>query len=40
MEEIIFTSAKSMARAIRDKEASSVEVVEAHLRRIDEVNRS
>jgi amidase len=38
MEEIIFASAKSMARAIRDKEASSVEVVEAHLRRIDEVN--
>ncbi len=38
MEDITFASAKSMARAIQDKEVSAVELVEAHLRRIDEVN--
>ena len=36
--EIIYASAKSMARAIREKEVSAVELVEAHLARIDEVN--
>ncbi len=38
MSEIIYASAKSMARAIRDKEVSAVELVEAHLARIEEVN--
>ena len=38
MDEIIYASARTIAQAIRDKEASAVEVVEAHLRRIDEVN--
>ena len=36
--EIIYTSAKTMAQAIQDKEVSSVELVEAHLARIEEVN--
>ena len=38
MAEIIYSSAKTMARAIRDKEVSAVELVEAHLARIEEVN--
>lgn len=38
MDEIIYASARTMGRAVRDKELSAVEVVEAHLRRIDEVN--
>jgi amidase len=38
MNEIIYASAGSIARAIRNKEASAVEVVEAHLSRIEEVN--
>ena len=38
MDEIIYASAKSMAQAIRDKEVSAVELVEAHLARIEEVN--
>ena len=38
MAEIIYSSAKSMAQAIRDKEVSAVELVEAHLSRIEEVN--
>ena len=38
MDEIIYSSVISLARAIRDKELSSREVVEAHLARIDEVN--
>ncbi len=36
--EIIYASAKSMAQAIQDKEVSAVELVEAHLGRIEEVN--
>ena len=40
MDELIYASARSIARAIRDKEVSAVEVVEAHLRRIDDVNPS
>ena len=35
---IIYTSAKSMAQAIRDREVSAVELVEAHLARIANVN--
>jgi amidase len=38
MDEIIYASATEIARAIRSKEVSSVEVVEAHLKRIGEVN--
>ena len=38
MNEIIYASAKSMAQAVRDKEVSAVELVEAHLGRIEEVN--
>ena len=40
MEELIYASATALARAIRDKQVSSTEVVEAHLRRIEEVNPS
>ena len=36
--EIIYASARTMARAIQDKEVSAVELVEAHLARIEEVN--
>ena len=38
MEDITFRSAKSIAQAIRDKSVSVSEVVDAHLRRIEEVN--
>ena len=38
MTDIIYSSAKSIARAIQAKDVSAVEIVEAHLRRIDEVN--
>jgi amidase len=38
MSEIIYSSAAQLAAAIRSKKLSSVEVVEAHLKRIDEVN--
>ena len=38
MSDIIYASAKTMARAIRDKEVSAVELVEAHLARIEGVN--
>ena len=38
MTEIIYDSAKSIAQQIREKKVSAVEVVEAHFRRIDEVN--
>ncbi len=38
MTEITSASAKSIAQAIRDKEVSAVEVVQAHLDRIAEVN--
>ena len=37
-DDLLFSSATSIARAIREKEVSAVEIVEAHLRRIDEVN--
>lgn len=38
MNEIIYWSARQLAEAIRTKELSSLEVVDAHLRRIEEVN--
>ena len=38
MPDINYDSARSIAQAIRDREVSAVEVVEAHLARIDEVN--
>src|SRR2546423_7212884 len=38
MDEIIYSSATELARAIRDKQVSSEEVVGAHLARIEEVN--
>lgn len=38
MADIIYQSAKSIAQAIQDREVSAVEVVQAHLDRIDEVN--
>ncbi|MFL6282052.1 MAG: amidase [Pyrinomonadaceae bacterium] len=38
MDEVIYASASELARAIRQKEVSSSEVVEAHLARIAEVN--
>lgn len=37
-DDLLFSSATSIARSIQAKEVSDVEVVEAHLRRIDEVN--
>ena len=38
MDNFIYASAKSIAQAIQDKDVSAVEVVQAHLDRIDEVN--
>ena len=38
MSEIIYASAKTMARAIQNKEVSAVELVDSHLARIEEVN--
>jgi len=38
MDNLVFASATNLAHAIREKEVSSVEVIEAHLKRIDEVN--
>jgi amidase len=38
MDNIIYASAKSMAQAVRDKEVSALELVDAHLGRIEEVN--
>lgn len=38
MTELIYESATRLARLIREKEVSPVEVVEAHVRRIEEVN--
>lgn len=38
MDEILFAPATTLASAIRDRRVSSVEVVEAHLRRIEAVN--
>jgi amidase len=38
MDELIYASAKALAKAIRTKEVSSVEVTEAFLRRIETVN--
>src|SRR3989304_8031221 len=38
MHDLIYASAAALAQAIRAKEVSSQEVVEAHLRRIEAVN--
>jgi amidase len=38
MDDLIYASAAAIAQAIRDKRVSAVEVVEAHLRRIEAVN--
>ena len=38
MEKLIYASAVTLARSIRDKKVSVQEVVDAHLRRIEEVN--
>ena len=38
MSEIIYQSAKQIAQAIRDKRVSAIDVLEAHLSRIEEVN--
>ncbi len=38
MDELIYSSAATLARSIRDKKVSALEVVEANLRRIEEVN--
>ena len=38
MEELMYASATTLAHAIRDKQVSSQEVVEAYLKRIEEVN--
>ena len=38
MDELIYSSAKSIAQAIRDKKVSASEALEAHLKRIAEVN--
>ena len=38
MDELIYASARSLARAIRAKEVSSQEVVDAYLERIENVN--
>ncbi len=37
-DDLIYSSAKSIAQAIRDGDVSAVEVVQAHLERIDDVN--
>ena len=38
MSDIMYSSAKSIAQAIQDRDVSAVEVVQAHLDRIEEVN--
>jgi amidase len=38
MNDLVYAPLTALARAIREKDLSSVEVVEAHLRRIEEVN--
>jgi amidase len=38
MKELFFASAATLARHIRDREISSYEIVQAHLRRIEQVN--
>ena len=38
MEELIYASATTMAQSIRDKKISALELVDSHLRRIDQVN--
>ncbi len=38
MDELIYSSATSLAQAIREKQVSSYEVIEAHIQRIEKVN--
>jgi amidase len=38
MEELIYASATALARRIRDREVSALEVVQAHIQRIEQVN--
>ena len=38
MDDIVFASVRTIARAVREREVSSEEVVRAHLERIDQVN--
>jgi amidase len=38
MDELIYTSATSLAQAIRERQISSQEVVEAYIQRIEAVN--
>ena len=38
MDDLIYASAAALARNIRDKKVSALEVVDIHLRRIEEVN--
>ena len=38
MDDVLYVSAATLARAIRRKEVSSAEVVQAYLQRIDAVN--
>lgn len=38
MDELIYAPATALAKAIRTKEVSSVEAVEAYLRRVEAVN--
>ena len=39
MTDIIYASAKTMAQAIQNKEVSAVELVDAHLARIEEAKK-
>ena len=38
MNELIYSSATSLAQSIRDKKVSSAEVVDAYIKRIEEIN--
>ncbi len=38
MSELVYTSATALARAIRERRISAVDVVEAHLQHIERVN--
>ena len=38
MDDLVFSSAKTLARSIREKKVSSVEVVDAYISRVEEIN--
>ena len=38
MDELIYSSAADLAKAIRDKKVSSAEVIDAHIKRVEEIN--